>query len=175
MANEFWRTFRWFLAFILVFIVVLSAYFGLGLWQKMAKLITTTDWWAQNLVTFIFFTAIVSVVSWLVTVLREKEHQKPFKEWKLVLIYENDRTTQDLHWQEVEHIISSDFERWKMVKSVVSGAGVTSLITGQKAEKEGWVAIDANRMIVNIDKAIKVGHLSPRENKDLLKKAPEQN
>ncbi len=162
--SEFWKTFKWLLLGFAVILLVLWARFGNALWKKMGSELADLDWWASNFLTFFVFTIIVGLISWLVNVTRENAHRRKYDNWTLKIIWKNKESSQELFWEEFERFEDSDFERWKLVKSVVSGIGNAKLTTVHAAEDAGWVTKDAThkRITVDLDKACEVGHVEPR-------------
>lgn len=125
----------------------------------------SADWWAAELPSFIIFTALVGVLMWVVGALRQNRYRERFENWRLEIVDSGETSSQDLFWEEVERIRTSDFERWKMVKSVVSGVGNATLTTVHKAEQgEAWVRIDERqrRVLIDLDVARKHKHVIPR-------------
>ncbi len=106
------------------------------------------EWWTEQIVVWIVFTVLVSLV---LHILRFCE-RKPFEGWKLVLLGEDkEGQHQSLHWEEVRRILDSDFERWKLVKSVVAGAGWLSVTRIKPAEEAGWTNYDKVQKQLVID------------------------
>lgn len=135
-----------------------------GLFQLIGKNIVDPKWWAGEIPSYLIFSALAGFVVWLVTLVQHRLHRRRYDDWRLVTIFETEEAAQDLFWEEVERVLNSDFERWKMVKSVVSGVGHTSLTMVRDAESgDPWVVTDhGNRTIrIDLDKAMTRDHLAP--------------
>jgi hypothetical protein len=132
---------------------------------KLASNVASADWWASELPSFIVFSALVGVLMWVIGTVRQNRYRERFEKWRLEIIDGGETSSQDLFWEEVERIRTSDFERWKMVKSVVSGVGNATLTTVHKAEQgEAWVRIDEprRRVLIDLDLARETQHVVPR-------------
>ncbi len=110
------------------------------------------DWWYEQGLSWFVFTVIVSIILYGVRSFLEWVYRRQFKGWKLVLLGEDeDGQHQSLHWEEVRRILESDFERWKLVKSVVAGAGWLSVTRIKPAEEAGWTSYDTAKKKLVID------------------------
>jgi len=156
------------LGFVALTVIVLPVFFGgWSFWTRdIVKFATDRNWWAENYLAFIIFTVIVGAISWLMNVYLEKRHRAQFESWKVVIDWLDASSKQDLFWDEVEKFLNSDFERWKFIKSIVSGMGYANLTTVHKAEMEEsrWVCTDRQERIIRVDlnKACDIGHVSPK-------------
>ena len=130
----------------------------------------SVDWWAAELPSFIIFTALVGVLMWVIGTVRLDLYRKRFENWRLEIVDSGGVSQQNLFWEEVDRISASDFERWKMVKSVVSGVGNATLTTVHMAEQdEAWVCIDERqrRVLIDLDVARKRKHVISRGEQQL--------
>lgn len=148
------------------FLVLLTLFFGPLLWKDVWGYLSSRQWWAQNIPSFLVFTALFGAISWFVNVLLEKKYKEQFENWKVHIKWQGGETFQNLFWEEVEKFRKSDFERWKFIKSIVSGIGNAGLTTVHDAEKKEteWVSIqpDEKTITVDLDAACKYGHVKPR-------------
>ena len=108
------------------------------------------SWLVEQLVVWAVLTVLVSfgVNRW--RTFQEKRKIEEFSKWSLVLLGDDDPGEhQSLHWEEVKRIRSSDFERWKLVKSTVSGYAYLTVSKILPAEQSGWTYMDdTNRNLV---------------------------
>src|SRR5688500_15880533 len=104
----------------------------------------SSDWWADNLLNYVVFTVLVTLVVWLTQRAREARKRRDYERWSLQILGYNDRA-QSLYWEEVQRFLLSRFELWKFVKSVVSGTMIVTLRNADKAEEAGWLKIDYER------------------------------
>lgn len=112
-------------SFLLIFICILSLFFSPStLWNAAFEQISSPSWWGDNILSFLFFTLMVSTVTWFINVQLEKWKRLPYEGWKVHIIWKGEEVKQNLFWKEVEHFEKSDFERWKFVKSIISGVGI---------------------------------------------------
>ncbi len=120
-----------------------------------------SDWWYEQGLSWFVFTVIVSVILNGVRSFFGWTYRCQFSNWKLVLIGDDEEGQhQSLHWEEVRRILDSDFERWKLVKSVVAGAGWLSVTRIKPAEEAGWTKCDRTKkqMIIDFNK-VPAAHL----------------
>ena len=161
------KTAGWFLFTAAGIIALLTLAFGPILWKDVWGFLSSRQWWAENIPSFLVFTALFGVISWIVNVLLEKKYRAQFENWKVRIIWQGEETAQDLFWEEVEKFQKSDFERWKFVKSIVSGIGKAGLTTVHDAEKKEteWVSIRPNdkTIAVDLDAACAYGHVEPKD------------
>ena len=147
-------------------LVLLTFVFGPILWKDVWGYLSNRQWWAENIPSFLVFTALFGAISWFVNVLLEKKYKEQFENWEVRIKWQDGETSQDLFWEEVEKFQKSDFERWKFVKSIVSGIGNAGLTTVHEAEKKEteWVSIQPNdkTITVDLDAACTYGHVKPR-------------
>ncbi len=132
----------------------------------MINNLTSVDWWAGEIPSYIIFGVVVGLfVSWY-TGRRQKKQEEPFRNWKLVIIYKEQETFQDMFWKEVEQFEASDIERWRVVKSVASDVGNVKLTNIKKQGRDvEWVHFDKQKrhFIVILDKAFKAGDVISRD------------
>lgn len=110
----------------------------------------TWEWFLEQLVIWLVFSVLVSCILHCLRIRKEKKDRAPFEDWHLVLLGEDDPGEhQSLHWEEVRRVLDSDFERWKLVKSVVAGTCWLSVTRITPAEQAGWTYADrAKRQLV---------------------------
>ncbi len=110
-------------------------------------------WWAEQIFVWIVFTLLVSWALNQLRIRREAEEREPFEGWELVLLGEDeDGQHQSLHWEEVRRIRDSDFERWKLVKSAMSGVCSLTVTRLEPAQKAGWVRYDGKKLVIDFNK-----------------------
>lgn len=106
-------------------------------------------WYADEVLSWLVFTALVSLaVGWWQD-RREAKRNEPFSNWKLKIIG-RDEPQQDLYPDEVKRFLQSEFEHWKFVKSVLSSHYDVKLMTGAKAFAS-WVSYDKALRLFVID------------------------
>lgn len=160
------------LGFILVFSAFLAGWLLVGLYvsdkipltiiESFLNKFIDLEWWVESTITFAIFTLIFKMLINLKKSRDEREFRKPYEDWSLVSIYKQEKEDQELYWDEVMRFEQSDFERWKFVKSVVSGVGQASLRTVKRAEESEWVMIDKDKktIIIDLDKSIELEHVT---------------
>ena len=112
----------------------------------------TYSWVIEQLIVWLALTVAVSFgVNWWRKRQEKKEIEK-YTGWTLVLLGDDDPGDhQSLHWEEVKRINSSDFERWKLVKSTVSGHGFLTVTKIKPAEQSGWTYMDESKRHLVVD------------------------
>lgn len=107
-------------------------------------------WWVEQAFVWLVFTVLVSFLLQYWRTRKETQDRAPFENWDLVLLGEDEPGEhQSLHWEEVRRVLDSDFERWKLVKSVVAGTCWLSVTRITPAEQAGWTHFDrAKRQLV---------------------------
>ncbi len=148
-------------------LVLLTGIFGPALWMDVWGYLSDRQWWAENIPSFLVFTALFGAISWYVNIVLENSYRKQFENWKVRIRWQGGDIYQDLFWEEVEKFRKSDFERWKFVKSIVSGIGNAGLTTVHEAENRQteWVSIQTGdkAITVDLDAACRYGHVKPRK------------
>jgi hypothetical protein len=123
---------------------------------QLSTNLSSTEWWAGELPSWLVFSLIAGfLVSYVVGHLqaaRDRREREPFEGWTLKVVGYNEEA-QNLFHEDVSRFLTSDFELWKFVKSVVSGTCTVKLRSVEKA-KGKWLWIDAaNRhIIVDLEK-----------------------
>ncbi len=110
-------------------------------------------WWIEQFVSWLVFSALVTCALHQLRVRREKKERKPFENWELILLGEDDLGDhQPLYWEEVRRIKDSEFERWKLVKSVMSGRCKLEVTRIAKAKEWAFFDKDKKQVIIDFNK-----------------------
>ena len=115
-------------------------------------------WWGEQAVAWIVFTALVTLAINRLQYWLDARTQEPYKNWHLAVWGDDppdaaDDKLQELHWEEVRRMEQSAFERWKTVKSVISGYCRIKLARIEKAE-DVWCKFDrpSRRFIIDLNR-----------------------
>lgn len=111
-----------------------------SLFTNLGKAFGTTNWW-QEIAVFLIFSVLLALVNQFVLWLL----RTPYRGWRLRVEGVEDED-QALDWEEVRRLLNSDFELWKLAKSVVSGSGTATLSTPGPAMEVGWLRIERGRL-----------------------------
>jgi hypothetical protein len=119
------------------------------------------SWWAQQVVAWGVFTALVAGLVIVFERRREQQRREPWMRWHLVVWGDDPPDAQDsqlqvLNWDEVLRMSQSDHERWKTVKSVLSGYCQIRLARIERAESRddpapAWCRLDPVQRRLTID------------------------
>lgn len=116
---------------------------------KVLENVTSVDWLAGELPSFLVFTALIG---WMVSQFegwRERSERKPYENWKLVVIGFAD-PPQALYFEEVRKLLDSEFELFRFVKSVCTT--ICEIRTKSLAmAQQDWVSIDREKRQFVID------------------------
>ncbi len=145
--------------------LILLAFFGEAFWNSFQKKVTDPDWWADNYLVFLFFGVLIGLYSWWADLWEQKERRKEFEGWKVVVKNHDEKMDDNIYWQDVERILESNLERWRFIKSVVSGLGVVKASTLAETKTGNWISLEeeSRTLEIDIDKGVECGHIDRDE------------
>ena len=133
-------------------------------WDSALSTASDPSWMGEQAVNWVIFSGLVGALIWGVARMREWLTQRRFQNWRVIIRLSDvgKEAESSLHWEEVRRFLDSDFERWKFVKSVISGVVQVNLTTVGPAQEAGWVRMDKVRRRIHIDfTRIPDSHIQP--------------
>jgi len=130
---------------VFVFFAIMWCRFGSGFFtDTLWATINDPEWWATNALSFVFFGVFVGWVISRFQASKIRKSREPFEGWTLVIKgFSKDDKPQTIFWSDVEKFESSEFEKWKFVKSAVSNT--CRIKTKNLAEAESrWLSLPPN-------------------------------
>ena len=118
--------------------------------EVFPEILSNKTWWVSNGLNFLIFSFFVSVITLFIQQLSKFILERRYRGWKLRVEGYPDED-QDLILNDVRNIIKSPFEKWKFVKSVVSGVCQVKLRTVSEAEEVGWFRVDEKNKLMIVD------------------------
>ena len=111
--------------------------------------LTDSEWWAGELPSWLVFVVVAGLFSAALNHWFEHRRNRQYQGWNLVMVGFDD-AQQQLYFEEVRGFLNSDFELWKFVKSVVSGACLVKLRSFEKA-RGIWGFVDRQTKTITVD------------------------
>ena len=118
-------------------IAAILAYAGIGIvWhgrdygRALGEALERPAWWAENTLSVILFTALVSVVVNIAGRQRQAQERAPFKGWQVRVKTRDKELCSSLYWEEVRRFKDSPLEERRFIQSVLSSQG-------ERLESEG--------------------------------------
>lgn len=130
---------------------VLALWFWPDLRTELAKKFGDAEWWAENLIQFVIFTQVVSLLVSYGQKQKERQNREPFENWTIQLtgIAGVNTNPQRIHWSEASRFEDSDFEYWKFIKSSVSNTCLIKTIDAKAAREAGWLKDEGAAIVID--------------------------
>jgi hypothetical protein len=125
-----------------------------GILEVLNQNVLKADWWVDQVASFVIFGWIIGLIAgWVASRLqarRQRLERAPYEGWKLMVKGFGD-PPEDLYWADVQRCRESEFELWKWVKSICSGACLVTARSAKMAKQQGWLRIDIPAKLITID------------------------
>ena len=139
-----------FLKAYLLPIAAIAAYVGIGiLWhgrdygRALLGALERPAWWAENTLSVILFTALVSVVVNIAARQRQAQERAPFEGWQVRVRSGGGERAVPLNWREVRRFKDSPLEERRFIQSVLSAQGERVKLEGLDLVQDcDWVERD---------------------------------
>lgn len=103
------------------------------------------EWWLDEIASYVVFGIAAGLCAgWFAERLRrrrERREREPYEGWTLQVIGYDDEP-ESLYWEDVKRYLLSEFELWKWIKSMCSGAGRVTARSARMAQNQGWLRIE---------------------------------
>lgn len=160
--KKFLSMYRWPIGAFALLLFVISAVYAISFYQRIGEYLTSVDWLASNILSFLVFTVLVGVIVHANRV----NVDRPFEGWSAEEIYNGNRIEWSLSVRDARSFDESNFELWKFVKSLVSNYNLNVVAPYADAHDsdDPWTIVQKERklILVNIDKAMDQGHVESR-------------